>query len=165
MTCGKAQSHFGWIQSTKFHRSKMNWCSCCVTPLFSVSAVVVNGITNAKFPDDSSVHRTFNVGTEWCFRCIWAVLVEECEELGGWIGSGKVQMQQWLKLDLEIKSVQIQLTVPNQVQKKPVSRSGWGPLAVVAGANVHDTVARKDVVSRYRRASKAKGTGTTSVFR
>jgi len=37
-----------------------------------------------KFPDDSSVHRTFQ---RWeqngVLDRIWAVLVEECEELGG----------------------------------------------------------------------------------
>ncbi len=38
----------------------------------------------AEFPDDSSVHRTFQ---RWerngVLDCIWATLVEECEELGG----------------------------------------------------------------------------------
>ncbi len=37
-----------------------------------------------EFPDDSSVHRTFQ---RWVklgvFDCIWAVLLEACEDLGG----------------------------------------------------------------------------------
>ena len=37
-----------------------------------------------RFPDDSSVHRTFQ---RWVrlglFACLWAVLVEQCAELGG----------------------------------------------------------------------------------
>jgi putative transposase len=71
-----------------------------------------------EFPDDSSVHRTFqrweNFGV---LDRIWAALIEECDELGGvdWqCGAGdapppgKVQMQQWQKLDLVVmKLVQI----------------------------------------------------------
>lgn len=37
-----------------------------------------------EYPDDSSVHRTFQRwGERGVFDRIWAVLVEECEELGG----------------------------------------------------------------------------------
>ena len=37
-----------------------------------------------EYPDDSSVHRTFQRWVErGVFDRIWAVLVEECEELGG----------------------------------------------------------------------------------
>ncbi len=78
----------------------------------------------AEFPDDSSVHRTFQ---RWeqngVLDGFWAILVEECEDLGGveWqCGAGdapppgKVQMQQWQKLGLEeMKRVQTQLTEPS----------------------------------------------------
>lgn len=37
-----------------------------------------------EFPDDSSVHRTFQRWEQLgLLDCIWAALVEECEELGG----------------------------------------------------------------------------------
>ena len=37
-----------------------------------------------EFPDDSSVHRTFQRwATVGVFEGIWAALVEECDELGG----------------------------------------------------------------------------------
>ena len=38
----------------------------------------------SEFPDDSSVHRTFQRWVaEGVFERLWATLVEECEELGG----------------------------------------------------------------------------------
>ncbi len=78
----------------------------------------------AEFPDDSSVHRTFQ---RWeqngVLDGFWTILVEECDDLDGveWrCGAGdapppgKVQMQRWLKLDLEeIKQVQIPQTELN----------------------------------------------------
>jgi putative transposase len=96
-----------------------------------------------EFPDDSSVHRTFQ---RWqkcgVFARIWAVLLTECQELGGvdW---------EWQAADGAMGKARLggDLRGPNPTDRaKPgVKRSvlveaAGGPLAVViAGANVHDT--------------------------
>jgi putative transposase len=95
-----------------------------------------------EFPDDSSVHRTFQ---RWeqngTLDQIWAALVEECEELGGvnW---------QWQSADAAMAKARFggDETGPNPTDRaKPGTKrsvlveSDGGPLAVViAGANVHD---------------------------
>jgi len=56
-----------------------------------------------------------------------------------------------------------QLTVPNQVRSLLVEADGVTGLWLLE--RMYTIPSSKDVVSRYRRASKAKGTGTTSVFR
>jgi putative transposase len=94
------------------------------------------------FPDDSSVHRTFQ---RWERNCvldqIWATLVEECEELGGvdW---------QWQSADAAMAKARFggDETDPNPTDRaKPgtkrslLTETNGDPLAVVvAGANVHD---------------------------
>ncbi len=97
----------------------------------------------AEFPDDSSVHRTFQ---RWeqngALDQIWAALVEECEELGGvdW---------QWQSADAAMAKARFggDETGPNPTDRaKPgtkrslLTEADGGPLAVVvvAGANVHD---------------------------
>lgn len=96
-----------------------------------------------EFPDDSSVHRTFQ---RWeqngVLERIWATLIEECDELGGvdW---------QWQSADAAMAKARFggDETGPNPTDRaKPGTKrsllveSDGGPLAVVvAGANVHDT--------------------------
>lgn len=96
----------------------------------------------AEFPDDSSVHRTFQ---RWeqngVLDEIWAILVEECEELGGvdW---------QWQSADAAMAKARFggDEIGPNPTDRaKPGSKrsllveADGGPLAVViGGANVHD---------------------------
>ncbi len=95
-----------------------------------------------EFPDDSSVHRTFQ---RWeqngILDQIWAALVEECEELGGvnW---------QWQSADAAMAKARFggDETGPNPTDRaKPGTKrsvlveADGGPLAVViSGANVHD---------------------------
>jgi putative transposase len=95
-----------------------------------------------EFPDDSSVHRTFQ---RWeqngVLDQIWATLVEECEELGGvnW---------QWQSADAAMAKARFggDETGPNPTDRaKPETKrsllveADGGPLAVViSGANVHD---------------------------
>jgi putative transposase len=96
-----------------------------------------------EFPDDSSVHRTFQ---RWerngVLDHIWAALVEECEELGGvdW---------QWQSADGAMAKARFggDEIGPNPTDRaKPgtkrslLTEADGGPLAVViAGANVHET--------------------------
>jgi putative transposase len=96
-----------------------------------------------EFPDDSSVHRTFQ---RWehlgVLDRIWAALVEECEELGGvdW---------QWQSADTAMAKARFggDKVGPNPTDRaKPgtklslLTEADGGPLAViVAGANVHDS--------------------------
>lgn len=96
-----------------------------------------------EFPDDSSVHRTFQ---RWehngVLDRLWAALVEECEELGGvdW---------QWQSADAAMVKARFggDKVGPNPTDRaKPGTKrsllveADGGPLAVViAGANVHDT--------------------------
>jgi len=96
-----------------------------------------------EFPDDSSVHRTFQ---RWqhngVLDCIWAALVEACEELGGvdW---------QWQSADAAMAKARFSgdKIGPNPTDRaKPgtkrslLTEADGGPLAVVvAGANVHDS--------------------------
>jgi putative transposase len=95
-----------------------------------------------EFPDDSSVHRTFQ---RWeqngILDQIWAALVEECEELGGvnW---------QWQSADAAMAKASFggDETGPNPTDRaKPGTKRSLlveaegGPLAVViGGAHVHD---------------------------
>ena len=50
------------------------------------------------FPDDSSVHRTFQ---RWVrlgvFECIWSTLVDQLPSWVGWTGSGKRRMPCWAR--------------------------------------------------------------------
>lgn len=95
------------------------------------------------YGDDSTIHRTFQ---HWqqigLFERIWAMLVEECEELG------KVDWQ-WQAVDTVMGKARMG---GDQVGPNPTDRAkngtkrsmltdgGGGPLAVVvAPANVHDT--------------------------
>lgn len=96
----------------------------------------------AEFPDDSSVHRTFQ---RWehhgVLDRIWAALVEECEELGGvdW---------QWQSADAAMAKARFggdNVGANPTDRAKPgtkrslLTEADGGPLAVViAGANVHD---------------------------
>jgi len=96
----------------------------------------------SEFPDDSSVHRTFQ---RWecnsVLNRIWAALVEECEELGGvdW---------QWQSADAAMAKARFggDEIGPNPTDRaKPgtkrsvLTEADGGPVAVViAGANVHD---------------------------
>lgn len=101
----------------------------------------------SEFPDDSSVHRTFQ---RWqqngVLDRILTNLVEECEELGGvnW---------QWQSADTALVKARFG---GNEVGANPTDRAkpgtkrsvlveaDGGPLAVViAGANVHDTKRRE----------------------
>jgi putative transposase len=95
-----------------------------------------------EFPDDSSVHRTFQ---RWelngVLDQVWATLVEECEQLGGvdW---------QWQSADAAMAKARFggDETGPNPTDRaKPGTKRSvlveidGGPLAVViGGANVHD---------------------------
>jgi len=95
-----------------------------------------------EFPDDSSVHRTFQ---RWeqnrVLDRIWAALVEECEELGGvnW---------QWQSADTAMAKARFGADKigPNPTDRAKLgtkrsllTEADGGPLAVViAGANVHD---------------------------
>jgi putative transposase len=97
----------------------------------------------SEFPDDSSVHRTFQ---RWVrrgvFTRIWALLIEACAELGdlNW---------EWQAADGAMGKARFggDLIGPNPTDrgKKGTKRSilveaSGGPLAVViACANVHDT--------------------------
>jgi putative transposase len=96
-----------------------------------------------EFPDDSSVHRTFQ---RWeqngVLDRIWAVLIKECEELGGvdW---------QWQSVDTAMAKARFpgDKIGPNPTDRaKPgtkrsvLTEAGGGLLAVVIdGANVHDS--------------------------
>jgi putative transposase len=96
-----------------------------------------------QFGDDSSVHRWFQ---RWCkngvMEKVWAVLIEECEELGAvrW---------EWQSADGAMGKARFggDEVGPNPTDrgKKGTKRSiiveqDGGPLgAVIAGANVHDT--------------------------
>jgi putative transposase len=96
-----------------------------------------------EFPDDSSVHRTFQRCVRLgVFQHLWAVLVSVCEEVGGldW---------KWQAADGAMGKARFggDLIGPNPTDrgKKGTKRSilveaRGEPLAVViAGANVHDT--------------------------
>jgi putative transposase len=96
----------------------------------------------AEFPDDSSVHRTFQ---RWeqneVLDQIWAVLVEECEELGGvdwqWQSADAAMAKARFSGD-EIGSNPTDRAKPGTKRSVLVEADG-GPLAVViGGANVHD---------------------------
>jgi putative transposase len=103
-----------------------------------------------EFPDDSSVHRTFQ---RWerlkVWDCIWAALVASCFELGGvnW---------EWQAADTAMAKARMggDDIGPNPTDraKKGTKRSllteaDGGPLAaVVAGANVHDTKLLSDTI-------------------
>jgi putative transposase len=96
----------------------------------------------AQFPDDSSVHRTFQ---RWelngVLDQVWAALVKECEEFGGvdW---------QWQSADAAMAKARFggDETGANPTDRaKPGSKrsllveADGGPLAaIIGGANVHD---------------------------
>lgn len=95
-----------------------------------------------EFPDDSSVHRTFQRWQQLgVLDCIWAALVEECEELGGvdW---------QWQSADTAMAKARFS---GDEIGPNPTDRAKAGTkrsllteadggllAVVVAGANVHD---------------------------
>jgi putative transposase len=97
----------------------------------------------AEFPDDSSVHRTFQRWQQLgLFERIWAELLHECAELGGvnW---------EWQAADGAMGKARLG---GDAIGRNPTDRgkngskrsllveADGGPLAVVvAGANVHDT--------------------------
>jgi putative transposase len=103
-----------------------------------------------EFGDDSSVHRTFQ---RWIkqkvFDRIWAVLIADCDELGGvdW---------EWQAADTAMGKARFggDLVGPNPTDrgKNGVKRSllveaSGGPLAaVVSGANTHDTKLLSDTI-------------------
>ena len=69
-----------------------------------------------EFPDDSSVHRTFQ---RWVrlgvFDRIWKVLLEACEDLGGATGSGRQPTPPWVRPSLGVIWLGlIQPTAPSQ---------------------------------------------------
>jgi putative transposase len=96
-----------------------------------------------EFPDDSSVHRTFQRWVEFgILQRIWAVLVESCSELGGldW---------QWQSADAAMNKARMG---GDKIGRNPTDRgkngskrsllveASGGPLAVIVdGANRHDT--------------------------
>ena len=92
--------------------------------------------------DDSAIHRTFQRWVELGILVrIWAVLVEECEELGG-------VDREWQAADCAMGKARWEGAVgrdPTDQGKAGSKRSilldtGGGPLSlVVAGANVHDS--------------------------
>lgn len=95
------------------------------------------------YGDDATIHRTFQHWRQLgLFTRIWAILVEECEELG------QVQWE-WQAADAALGKARMggDQIGPNPTDrgKKGSKRSlltegGGGPLsAVVAAANVHDT--------------------------
>ncbi len=96
----------------------------------------------AEFPDDSSVHRTFQRWeSKGVLAQIWAALIEECEEVGGvnW---------QWQSADGAMSKARFggDEIGPNPTDRaKPGTKrsllveADGGPLAVViGGANIHD---------------------------
>jgi transposase len=51
-----------------------------------------------EFPDDSTVHRAFQRWVELgVLDRIWAALIEGCEELGVWTGSGRQPTERWAR--------------------------------------------------------------------
>lgn len=95
-----------------------------------------------EFPDDSSVHRTFQ---RWeassVFDSVWASLVEECEELGGvdwyWQSADAAMGKARFGGD-KVGPSQTDRAKPGTKRSLLVEADG-GPLAaVIAGANVHD---------------------------
>jgi putative transposase len=96
-----------------------------------------------EFPDDSSVHRTFQRWVEsGTLQRIWAVLIESCSELGGldW---------QWQSADAAMNKARMG---GDKIGRNPTDRgkngskrsllveASGGPLAVVVdAANLHDT--------------------------
>jgi putative transposase len=93
-----------------------------------------------EFPDDSTVHRTFQRWVELgVLDWVWAALVEECEELDG------VNFE-WQAADGAMGKARLgDLTGPNPTDrgKNGVKRSllveaDGRPLSVAAGANVRD---------------------------
>jgi putative transposase len=99
----------------------------------------------SDFPDDSSVHRTFQRWVEVeVFERMWAVLLEECDELGGWRGElgvagsrrGDGQSPFWGDLIGRNPTDRGK----NGVKRSLLVEESGGPLSiVVAGANRHDT--------------------------
>ena len=94
--------------------------------------------------DDSTIHRTFQRWVELgVLERIWAVLVEECEELGG-CGMGMGSLRDCAMGKARFGGIQ---SAPTRRigPRRAASGASWltgagGPLsAVVAGANVHDT--------------------------
>ena len=95
------------------------------------------------YGDDSTIHRTFQ---HWqqrgVFERIWAMLVEECEELG------KVDWQ-WQAVDTVMGKARMggdQIgpnptdRAKNGTKRSMLTEAGGGPMSVVvAPANVHDT--------------------------
>jgi transposase len=58
-----------------------------------------NRLPKEEFPDDSSVHRTFQRWVELgVLELIWEKLIEECDELGAeWTSSGKRPTERWAR--------------------------------------------------------------------
>jgi putative transposase len=103
-----------------------------------------------QFGDDSSVHRTMQRWiAEGVFERIWAVLIENCEELGGvdW---------RWQSADGAMGKARFggDCVGPNPTdrgkngtKRSVVVEADGGPLGVVvAGANVHDTKLLKETI-------------------
>lgn len=95
------------------------------------------------YGDDSTIHRTFQKWVEiGLFEKLWAMLIEECEELG------QVQWQ-WQAADAALGKARSggdhigpnpTDRAKNGTKRSLLTDGGGGPLAVVvAGANVHDT--------------------------
>ena len=96
-----------------------------------------------EFPDDASVHRTFQRWTRLgVFSKVWAVLIEECSELGG------VDFE-WQSVDAamgklasgETRSAPTPQIVQNEARERSILvEAEGGPLSIViAAANRHDT--------------------------
>ena len=94
-----------------------------------------------EFPDDSSVHRTFQRWVELgVLDLIWERLIEECEELGGWTSSGRRRMELWARPVLgDLVGPNPTDRAKNGVKRSILVEADGGPLSViVAGANVPD---------------------------
>jgi len=103
------------------------------------------------YGDDSTIHRHFQ---RWralgVFEKIWAVLVEECEELG------KVDWR-WQAVDDSMGKARMggdkigpnpTDRAKNGVKKSVMTDGGGGPISVVvAGANVHDTKLLEETIN------------------
>lgn len=96
-----------------------------------------------QFGDDSSVHRWFQ---RWCknkvMEKIWAVLVEECDELGGvhWEWQSADGAQGKARFGGGHVGPNPTDRGKNGTKRSLVVEQDGGPLGVViAGANVHDT--------------------------
>jgi putative transposase len=96
-----------------------------------------------EFPDDSSVHRTFQ---RWVrlgvFQCLWAMLVSACEDLGGldWEWQAADGMMGKARFGGDHIGPNPTDRGKNGTKRSILVEASGGPLAVViAGANVHDT--------------------------